>query len=213
MVSCHDEDIKEINQYEYKISLGEVTIVEIDNRIKYFNYDKNQISVNLLNSNSLRISPRIAGLSQIEILYDNNKYETVNIIVPSDIYLIELFQLDIKVNDYSISESIRKEITENIYPPRFSQFSFFEDSVFVITLFKEVGEDKIWGRYHFDDSKIEIDTPEKKHSYEYILNYKGRQGYNVFKEDMTDFYKKKYPDIEIGVVCLIYKIVKRRLIG
>jgi hypothetical protein len=173
MASCHDEDIKEINQYEYKISLGEPTIVEIDNRIKYFNYDKIQISANLLNSNSLRISPRIAGLSQIEILYDDNKYETVNVIVPSDIYLIELFQLDIKVNDYSISESIRKEITENIYPPRFSQFSFFEDSVFVITLFKEVDEDEIWGRYHFDDFKIEIDTQDKKHSYEYILNNKG----------------------------------------
>jgi hypothetical protein len=45
------------------------------------------------------------------------------------------------------------------------------------------------------------------------LTIRGRQGYNVFKEDMTDFYKKKYPDIEIEVVCLIYKIVKRRLIG
>lgn len=213
--SCDNDDEKNVDQVEYIISLGGSTnkvLAGID-RIDDYDYDNRHIMVSLENNNSLNISPKIAGRTQIEVYYNKDDIKRIDVVTPSDIFVIECFSLEIKVNDCNVSETIKEEIKMGAFTS-YSEFLFDRDSIFTFAKVDEdVREETMRGIYHFDESKVEIDTPQKEYIYEYVVNYKNIQDNNVFIEDFTDYYKEKYPDIEIESVYCIYKVVKQILPG
>lgn len=215
IVSCENEDENMADQSKVTTSLGEqahITLEEVD-KIERLSYDKRLISVEIVNPNSLIISPRMAGRTLIDVFDNKNKSKRIDVVTPSDVFVVERYILDVKLNDYPISESIKKEMNLRAFTSH-SEFYFDRDSVFVLTILNdEVREEVFRGFYHFNDSIVEIENKQEKFIFKYDVNYNNIKKNVVFIEDLTDHFKSRYPNVEIESVFCIYKVTKQRLPG
>ena len=212
--SCDKNEDQEV-LVKYTIPLGETFHLVLDgvNDIYKYNYDNRCIHVDIDNENNLNISSVISCSTRIEIFYNTNQIKIIEIVVPIGIFIIEEIDYAVNTKDHLVSNIIKKDIIANSYT-NFSEFCFNTDSLFIIKYFDENSLEKnIHGFYSFCNSNITIDTPQKCHHYEYLMNYKNINYYDVFLENLTDYYKGKYPDTEIESVFRIYKVIKKVLPG
>lgn len=214
MLSCEKEEGRIVDEVDDVISLGEIVNISFPEleRINKYDFNKQQVMVKLADENSLNISPKIAGKTQIKIYHDKDQTKIINITTPSDVFVIEDFIMDIVVSDYDIYDSIKKDIKSNAFT-RYSEFFFDIDSILIFTQVDEDIREETSGKYYFDISKVEIIFPETVHRFKYEESFKNIQNNNVFIEDLTNYFKGKYPNVKIESVLCIYKVEKLILPG
>lgn len=220
-VSCSDDDsLLLVMEYSnIYLNPGSSTVVNITSGNGNYRAKSNNLDIaeaKVLDKNSIEISLKREGSAIITVRDEMNMEAQILVRTLSidGIWWLSSYGAKIDVDHDEVKEEIENDVIENVdIPPISAQegtlFVFTPDGkveLYVSSLASNNNNTRKNGTYEKNDDHIILKFPEKEMYYKMAI-----QDYNnmTFEEDISEAFKKLYPDAGVNKVIRVHKLTRK----